>query len=128
MRQAFDGYHIAPASRVDDAIKRALAQPQQTRWKLHLAVGLAAAAGLALAFVLPSMLGNQSPQAGSRGANGVVQGDVVATDGTIIDAFKLAIQIERGESGLMDVTGDGVVDCQDVDALAMKAVKLGGRS
>lgn len=131
VRRAFDWYQVAPSSRVDDAIERALTSnlPDRARWKVPAAAGLAVAAGLALAFALPSMLGHQTPPAGSRdGGDRGGGGDTFATDGTIIDAFRLAIQIERGETGLDDITGDGNVDANDVESLAMRAVRLGGRS
>lgn len=43
---------------------------------------------------------------------------------TIVDALKLARQIESGRG--RDVNGDGSVDRRDVDALAMSAVRLSG--
>lgn len=43
---------------------------------------------------------------------------------TIVDALKLARQIESG--GGRDINRDGIIDRRDVDALAMIAVRLEG--
>jgi len=42
----------------------------------------------------------------------------------ILDAFTLARQIETGKALNLDINGDGVVDRQDIDAVAAKAVRL----
>jgi len=46
----------------------------------------------------------------------------------ILDAFSLARQVEAGGQlpGVQDVNGDGVIDANDVDAVAMAAVRLKG--
>ena len=46
----------------------------------------------------------------------------------ILDAFALARRIEAGEGmdRALDVTGEGIVDRRDVDALAARAVRLEG--
>ena len=46
----------------------------------------------------------------------------------ILDAFALARRLETGETLdiALDLTRDGSVDGADVDAIAMRAVKLNG--
>ncbi len=98
-------------------------------WRIGGAV--AAAAGLALAVYLSLP--------GTRG-NGVTANDRgVAFDSTkpvtILDAFRLARLLEPSTnphvpalSATWDVTGDGAIDQRDVDAIAARAVRLGGTS
>ncbi len=113
--------------------------------------GIAAAAAVALvvAIGLPGGGGGfgrvQGPVAASRdGRSNVGSADGTAARGgwdidgsggvDMVDAFVLARAIAdeeargggSGVSGLWDVTGDGVVDGGDVDAVAMRAVRLDG--
>lgn len=114
------------------------------------AVGVAAAAVIGLVVVVGLPVGGgkfgrvQGPMA-ARGPDGEgaplaladsagerIRGDVDGSGGVdIVDAFVLAravaeVEGERGLGPLWDVTGDGVVDEGDVDAVAMRAVRLEG--
>jgi len=92
----------------------------------HLAAAAAAAAA-AVAVVYFLGLRPQSPLPQTEPLAASVPADV---DGNgrvdILDAFALARRIEAREplDDHLDLNGDGVVDAQDVDAIAHAAVKL----
>ena len=92
----------------------------------HLtAAAAAAAAAVAVVYFLGLRPPSPLPQPGPVAAS--VPGDVDG-DGRvdILDAFALARRIEAREplDDHLDLNGDGVVDAQDVDAIAHAAVKL----
>lgn len=112
-------------NRVDDAIRRAAAErlrPARPAWRPRLVLGgLAAAAALAL-FVWFGGPGGP----GARDER-LARGDVDA-DGRvdILDAWRLARLLRDGDETRdgWDLSGDGVVDAADVDAVAALAVRL----
>lgn len=78
-------------------------------------IAIAAAAGLAIATTLAALY-----LPSGSGPSGLAKGDQGVT---ILDAYRLARQIESGAATL-DLNRDGLSDQQDVDLLAMQAVSL----
>jgi len=115
-------------SRVDDAILAAarehLARVAQSRRVVQFPRWLAAAALVALAAVLASLLLSvrHSP---------VMAREDINHDGRVdvLDAFALARRLQQGAATdrLFDINGDGVVNQKDIDAITTRAVKLDGR-
>jgi hypothetical protein len=86
---------------------------------------LAAAAALVLGIGYGAFWMAHPPAAGLAGEDLNHDGRV-----DILDAFQLARTLKQPNgprAGLPDVNGDGVVNDQDVEALAAKAVRLDGR-
>jgi hypothetical protein len=98
-----------------------LAQIRELRSVIRLPQWLAAAAAVALAAVIGSMLFS------SKRPTSVAREDINA-DGRVdvLDAFALARQLERGAvlDRQFDFNGDGVVNQRDIDAVATEAVKV----
>lgn len=115
---------------------KVIAFPLWRRWVAPVAA-LAAAAIVALV-VLPPLTRERLPEVGQQvaeeakravvlrgmaGARGDVNGDGRID---ILDAYRLAVTLERGGDLLTawDADGDGMVDPRDVDALARMAVSV----
>ena len=120
----------------DEAILRAarrhLNPPREARFGwFRFIPWVAAAAAILLLVAIPQFF--KHPVPGPFRDATFAQGDL-NHDGRvdILDAFALARQLKQGATRnlQLDVNGDGVVDEQDVAALAARAVKLerGGRS
>ena len=107
---------VAVPSRVDDAIlnraRAHLAGTGTRRWSLRWAGAAVATAACLLLVSRVALRGPISPDDldGNRRVD-------------IVDALKLAHQITAGQAG-RDINHDGVVNRQDIDAIAMVAVQL----
>jgi len=128
MRQLYRA-DIQPSPAVDQAIlnraRAHIAGRKRTLLLLRVA-GAAAAVVLVTAALLPS-LHSARRSARSPVARQVQASDINA-DGAvdIRDALALQRAIDAGRAAAThgDITGDGVIDKRDVDAIAMSAVRL----
>ena len=106
------------------AAREHLADAAQSRRIVQYPRWLAAAAVVALAAVLASLWFStrRSPELAREDLNRDGRVDV-------LDAFALARRLQQGAAAdrLFDINGDGVVDQKDIEAIAVRAVKLDGR-
>ena len=99
----------------------AQARRRQNRFRIQR---LAAAAAAVAVFTLVGSLIARRMAVRPRSAADVDGNGVV----NILDAYRLAKRLDAPGQGAFDVNGDGNVDRADVDAIAMRAVRLGGGS
>ena len=131
---ALYGAEVPVPPHVDEAIAARARQRfvglRRSRLVLRLVEVGAAAAAILLVFWLVDF-GPQPQQPGPATARAADKHDL---DGNgrvnILDAFVLARHVESAAvpRSEWDLNGDGLVDRQDVDAVAMAAVTLDGRS
>ncbi len=109
---------------IAEAARRHFAKPSRRLWWLRWTVPATAAAAVVLACVW--WIGPDSRQTPS--AQATIAAEDIDRNGKvdILDAFQLAKHIEAGlpTEKLWDLNGDGVVNRQDVDTVALAAVRL----
>jgi len=129
LRSLFGAYVTVPPS-VDEAVLAAArARFVRRRGRIRLIRWTAAVAAAAAIAVLAYVLRHPSPE--TRATVPTVREDI---DGNgrvdILDAFVVARHIDAGGplDRAWDMTGDGTVGQDDVDIIAMQAVRLDGET
>jgi hypothetical protein len=97
---------------------------RRARWRLVVRLGSAVAAAVAVGALVWLPLASRPSRVSA------LAGDV-NTDGRVdmLDAYLMARALcdQRSADGRWDLNGDKVIDQRDVDALAARAVSLGGK-